>query len=108
MNAMVSLTHNTIVQSISITFISICSITGFLSVTTSLFDVLTDGLKREKHGKQRIFVALLALLPPMLIVILYPSIFTHALAYAGKCCLYVLVILPIAMFAKQRYWRKVA
>ena len=104
MKDIASLTHHVIVQSISIAFISICSITGFLSVTTSLFDTLTDGLKRKKHGKQRYLVALLALLPPVLIVVINPSIFIHALAYAGVCCLYILVLLPMMMFAKQRFF----
>jgi len=103
-----ALTKMTIVQSISVVFISICSITGFLSVSTSLMDVLTDGLRYEKRGGHRARVAALAFLPPMLIVILYPQIFIHALAYAGACCLYVLVALPIAMFVKQRCVGKMA
>lgn len=106
MNAISSLTQLTIVRSISVVFISICSITGFLSVSTSLMDVLTDGLRYEKRGKHRMLVATFAFLPPMLIVILYPEIFIRALAYAGACCLYVLVALPIAMFVKQKWCKK--
>lgn len=102
MSNIAALTHDAFVKTISVVFISICSITGFLSVTTSLFDVLTDGLKRKKHGKERVLVAAIALLPPMLIVILDPAIFIHALAYAGMCCLYMLVVLPITMFIRQR------
>jgi tyrosine-specific transport protein len=97
-----ALTDIKVVRSISIVFISICSITGFLSVSTSLMDSLTDVFKREKHGSHRLWIAAIAFLPPMLIVILYPEIFIRALAYAGACCLYVLVALPIAMFMKQK------
>ena len=102
MNAISALTHHVIVTTISVTFISICAITGFLSVSTSLFDTLTDGLKYQNHGKDRVIIALLALAPPVLIVTVYPSIFIHALAYAGLCCLYMLMFLPILLYIKNR------
>lgn len=102
MNEISALTHHVIVTTISVTFISICAITGFLSVSTSLFDTLTDGLKYQNHGKDRVIIALLALAPPVLIVTLYPSIFIHALAYAGLCCLYMLMFLPILLYIKNR------
>lgn len=93
-----SLTHHNMIKSISVIFISICSITGFLSVALSLMDVLTDGFKRERYGTHRLWIALLVFLPPTLIVIFDPAIFIRALAYAGVCCLYILVALPIAMY----------
>ncbi|OGT46928.1 MAG: hypothetical protein A3E82_02655 [Gammaproteobacteria bacterium RIFCSPHIGHO2_12_FULL_38_11] len=102
MSEMAALTHHVIIKSISITFISICSITGFLSVATSLVDVLTDGLKQKKHGSHRIWIALLAFLPPVLVVIFDPAIFIRALIYAGYCCIYILVILPIGMYISKR------
>lgn len=95
MHALASLTQHPVIESISVLFVSICSVTGFLSVGLSLFDTLKDGLHdvMPKPG-----IAGLALLPPMLIVIFYPAIFIQALAYAGMCCLYVLVILPVMMY----------
>ncbi len=99
-----ALTHHDIIKAISAAFISICSVTGFLSVSLSLMDVLADGLNRKKDGWNKIFIALLALLPPMLIVIFDPAIFTRALAYAGFCCLYILAVLPVTMFLKLKYW----
>lgn len=90
--------HLDIIKALSVVFISICSITGFLSVSLSLMDVLADGLQRKKTGWNKLFIATVALLPPLLIVIVDPAIFTRALAYAGFCCLYILAILPIAMF----------
>lgn len=101
MNEISALTHHVIVTTISVAFISICAITGFLSVSTSLFDTLTDGMKYKNHGKDRVIIALLALGPPVLIVTLNPSIFIHALAYAGFCCLYMLVFLPILLYIKN-------
>lgn len=102
MSEMVALTHHVLLKPISVVFVSICSVTGFLSVSLSLMDVLADGMKREKKGKNRMIIALLALLPPTLVVIYDPAIFIRALSYAGLCCLYVLVILPIVMYVKQR------
>lgn len=97
-----ALTHHDIIKSLSITFISICSITGFLSVSLSLNDVLADGLQRNKEGWNKAMIAALAFIPPMIIVIFDPAIFTTALAYAGICCLYILAILPIAMWMRLR------
>lgn len=102
MSEISALTHHVILKSISVVFISICSVTGFLSVSTSLMDVLTDGLRNGKHANNRIGIATLTFLPPLLIVIFYPAIFIHALSFAGLCCLYILVALPIAMYIKQR------
>ncbi len=103
MSDIAGLTHYVMIKTISVAFISICSITGFLSVSTSLLDALTDGLKRKNKGGERMAVAALTFLPPMLIVIFDPAIFIHALAYAGVCCLYILVVLPVAMYMRQRF-----
>ncbi len=102
MSELTSLTHHVMLKSLSVVFVSICSITGFLSVSLSLLDVLGDGLRWERRGKYRLFLALLTFIPPMVIVIVDPAIFIDALSYAGVCCLYVLVALPIAMYIKQR------
>ncbi|OGT43442.1 MAG: hypothetical protein A3F13_08660 [Gammaproteobacteria bacterium RIFCSPHIGHO2_12_FULL_40_19] len=102
MSHLAAITHDLFLKSISVVFISICSITGFLSVSTSLLDALIDGLKCNKNNSQRMMVAALTFLPPMLVVIFDPTIFIHALAYAGICCLYILVALPVAMYVRQR------
>lgn len=98
MHALIQLTHYPLLKSISVVFISICSITGLLGVSLCLVDFLADGLKKQKSGWHHLLLICLCFLPPMLIVILRPSIFTHALAYAGLCCLYILIALPIAMY----------
>lgn len=108
MSYIAALTHHGMVKTISVVFISICSITGFLGVSLCLMDFLADGLKKEKHGKHRIGIAALAFLPPMCVVMFDPAIFIYALKFAGACCLYILVALPIAMFLQQRFCRKMA
>lgn len=108
MHQIANLTHHPILTSLSIVFISICSITGFLGVSLCLTDFLADGLKRKKQGKNRILLAIITFTPPTGIVIFDPAIFTRALAYAGGCCLYILVALPIAMFLGLQYKKTVA
>ena len=93
-----ALTHHPIVETSSILFVSICSVTGLLGVSLSLMDFLADGLHRKKQGRNKIILTLLTFAPPMLIVIIKPSAFTYALTYAGFFCLYVLVALPIVMY----------
>ncbi|MDF1653639.1 MAG: aromatic amino acid transport family protein [Coxiellaceae bacterium] len=98
MRHLVDITHNPIVQSLGVAFVSICAITAFLGVSVSLMDFLTDGLKLKKQGKGGAVIALATYLPPVLIVLMAPSIFTSALAYAGIFCIYILILLPIAMW----------
>ncbi len=102
MQQIAQLTHHNIIKTLSVIFISICSITGFLGVSLCLMDFLSDGLKREKQGKNHALLAIITFLPPTIIVIFDPAIFTRALAYAGACCLYILVALPIGMYISYR------
>lgn len=105
MKQLVMVTHYGFIKTLSVVFLSVCSITGFLGVSLCLMDFLADGLQRQKHGKHKLMLALLTFLPPMLIVLLRPEIFIHALAYAGLCCIYILIILPVAMYIAGRHKR---
>ena len=87
-------------------FMSICALTSFLGVSLSLVDFLADGTKIDKRSKKGSLVYVLAFLPPMLIVLVDPNIFVKALSYAGIFCVILLIIIPIAMVACGRYWRK--
>lgn len=103
MTHIVALTQDKIIQSLGVIFISICSITGFLGVSVCLMDFLADGIRIEKKGKNKLSLAGIAFLPPTIIVIADPAIFIRALSYAGICCLYILIGLPIAMYCATRY-----
>lgn len=103
MQQLIALTKQPLLHSLSVVFISICSITGLLGVSICLVDFLADGLNRKKQGWNKIILLAITYLPPMLIVILKPQIFINALAYAGMCCIYVLIILPIAMYLAMKY-----
>lgn len=98
MMQLVSLTHHPVLQTFSIIFVSICSITGLLGVSLCLTDFLADGLKKKKEGWKALMLVILTMLPSTLIILFDPAIFTKALAYAGFFCLYILVALPIGMY----------
>jgi len=103
MTSIAAITNHTVIKSLSVIFISICSVTGFLGVSLCLMDFLADGIKVAKKGKNKIMLAALAFGPPVIVVIFDPAIFIYALAYAGFCCLYVLIALPVAMFIATKY-----
>lgn len=72
--------------------------TSYLGVTLGLFDFLADGLKMAKKGGQRLFLASLTFLPPLLIALYYPTLFIAALVYAGGIgCAILLGLLPTLM-----------
>lgn len=90
--------HYPIMTSLSILFVSICSITGLLGVSLCLVDFLADGFKVVKEGGKHFLLILLTFIPPMIIVMFWPQVFVAALAYAGALCIYILIALPIAMY----------
>jgi len=86
-------------------FTALCISTSFLGVGLGLTDFIADGLRVRKHGLALWFVLGLSILPPLLIVIIDPSIFIPALTFAGLCCIYLLVFLPALMAYVGRYCR---
>jgi tyrosine-specific transport protein len=87
-------------------FMSICAFTSFLGVSIGLVDFLSDGLKLPKQGSKGLIVYALAFLPPIVIVLLQSNIFIKALAYAGICCVWLLVILPALMVLFGRHGKR--
>lgn len=81
--------------------------TSFLGVTLGLLDFLADGLKKAKKGWSHVQLALLTFGPPLVIAILYPSLFLTALNFAGGIgCALLLGLLPIVMVWIARYRAK--
>lgn len=78
-------------------FTSICMVTAFLGVSLGLFDFLADGLKLQKTGKQGKSTLALTFIPPLMVVLVNPGIYLHALSYAGICCVILLLLLPALM-----------
>jgi tyrosine-specific transport protein len=106
MQDLVYLTHSSWLHAVSRIFVSICALTAFLGVSMCLFDFLSDGLQKTRLGAGRLRLAALTYLPPLLIVLFDPRLFTQALAYAGVLCVVVLIIMPAAMyfFARRKQW----
>jgi tyrosine-specific transport protein len=79
-------------------------LTSFLAQSLSLSHFLQDGLKLKKTMNSQIGVVLLTLAPPLVLAILYPSLFYKALNFAGGVCTVVLFgIIPGLMIWKGRY-----
>lgn len=78
-------------------FTSICMLTAFLGVSLGLFDFLADGLNLKKSGIQGKYTLALTFVPPLAVVLFNPGIYLQALAYAGVCCVILLLLLPILM-----------
>lgn len=83
-------------------FTSICMLTAFLGVSLGLYDFLADGLKLAKQGKHGLILLALTFLPPLAIVLINPGVYLHALAYAGICCVILLLLLPVLMAWRLR------
>ena len=84
-------------------FSSICMLTAFLGVSMALVDFLADGLQLQKRGIQGVILYSLTFLPALLIVVLYPGIFSKSLSYRGIFCVVLLILLPILMVWRGRY-----
>jgi tyrosine-specific transport protein len=60
-------------------------LTSFLPCALSFVDFLKDGISKLLHQKVRndFFIFLLVFIPPTVCALIYPSIFLHALGFAG-------------------------
>ena len=106
-NTLSHLLNNNIITFLAWVFTSICLATSFLGVGISLFDFLIDGLRLKPTDKNKIIVHLLSFLPPLIIVLFYPSAFMAALNYAGIWCASLLALLPALMASSGRYHQQI-
>lgn len=100
--ALAQVIHNPWINGFFNFFTSICMITAFLGVSLGLFDFLADGLNLKKHGHQGKATLIFTFLPPLAVVLFYPGIYLNALAYAGVCCVFLLLLTPTLMAWKER------
>jgi tyrosine-specific transport protein len=84
-------------------FTSICVATSFLGVSLCLWDFLADGLRIPKTSSGKLINAVATFLPPLIIVLFYPSAFIICLSYGGIFCVILLVMLPAFMAWRGRY-----
>ncbi len=79
-------------------------LTSFLAQALSLVHFLADGLKINYKKQESLGLCILALLPPLILSIIYPQLFFKALNFAGGICAVILFgILPAAMVWIGRY-----
>ena len=106
-NAVVPLKHfldNPSIYIIGQFFAFFALVTSFFGVTLGLLDFLADGLQIKKDSKNKIWLCLVILIPPLLISYSHPHIFLEALDFAGGYgCALLLGLLPILMVWVGRY-----
>lgn len=96
------------VVTIAQSFAFFAIITSFLSVALSFVDFLADGLKIKKTVNGKSVLCLMALFPPFVCAIAYPSIFLKALNFAGGFGAVILFgILPALMVWQGRYKKNI-
>lgn len=79
-------------------------LTSFLAQTLGLVHFLSDGLKVKSGKREEPWVCALALLPPLILSMIYPQLFIKALNFAGGVCAVALFgMLPAAMVWIGRY-----
>lgn len=88
-------------------FAAICLFTSFLGVSLALTDFLSDACSLQKKGIQKLGLFGLAFLPPLVLVMYFTGVFIEALKYAGICCVFLHIILPILMVWSARFYKKV-
>ncbi|MBS0620515.1 MAG: tyrosine transporter [Verrucomicrobia bacterium] len=84
-------------------------LTSFLAQALSLVHFLSDGLKITYKKGESPWMCALALLPPLVLALIYPQLFFKALNFAGGICAVILFgLLPVAMVWIGRYYKKEA
>lgn len=94
--------NNWIINSVHL-FTYVCITTSFLGVSLALADFIADGFKMKRTGVgARLNIMALVYVPPMVMVLFYPTAFVHGLALAGVFCIVLLMLLPALMALKIR------
>lgn len=95
---------SSIILKIAEAFAFFAIVTSFLGVALSFVDFLADGLKIAKTNKGKALLCFLALAPPFVFALIYPTIFLSALNYAGGLgAVSLFGILPALMVWRGRY-----
>jgi tyrosine-specific transport protein len=103
---LITITAKPVLQSFAWIFSAICTFTAFLGVSISLLDFLSGALNIPRTKRPKLFLMALTYVPPTLIAMLAPWLFVQALAYAGVCCVFLLIVLPLWMWVKCRALQK--
>ena len=77
-------------------------VTSFLGVSLALLHFLSDSLKMELKGKNRLILFFLVYLPPIIVTSFYPRAFVQILSFAGIFVAVLLGLFPAVMVLKQK------
>jgi len=102
------LLHKNAITLLAKFFTSICMATSFLSISLSLSDFLSDGLKIAKKGLGNVVVFSATFSPPVAIVLFCPDAFIRGLEYSGISCFMLMILLPAMMVWRGRYHQNLA
>lgn len=102
--ALVLTVQNKQVETLARLFTSICMVTSFLGVSLSLRDFLFDGFNVARTKSGSLLVHSFTFLPALIIVIFMPSIFIISIRYAGVSCIVLLILMPLLMVWRGRYY----
>ncbi len=81
--------------------------TSYIPLALSFFDFLADGLKWKKKGMKRVILCAIVFGIPLLIAIVYPTIFLVALGYAGGIsCALLFGLMPPLLVWVGRYIKR--
>ncbi len=84
-------------------------LTSFLAQSLALVHFLSDGFKIKSQNRENIKMCALALLPPLILSVIYPQLFFTALNFAGGVCAVVLFgVIPVCMVWKGRYTKQLS
>jgi len=108
MTALQDIVNSETISEMSKLFTSICVATSFLGVSLCMTDFLADGLNIDKRGWGNLKIITLTYLPPVVIVLFYPTVFMKALNYAGTFTTTLLALLPALMVWRGRYVLKLS
>jgi len=104
LSALTSILQKDTVTVLAKFFTSICMATSFLSVSLSLSDFLSDGLRVKKQGfLGNLIVIGATFAPPLLLVLFYPNAFLLGLEFAGISVFILTILLPPLMAWAGRY-----
>jgi len=85
-------------------FAFLAATTSYMGIGIAFLDFLADGLKIQKKGLWKFFLYSLIFVVPLIISLIYPTIFFKALGYAGGIgCVLLLGVMPTAFAWVGRY-----
>lgn len=102
--AILVITHSSVMANAVKLFSSLALITSFLGVGLGLLECLEDLIKHSFNAQAgRITLGFLTFLPPIAFALFYPEAFIMALGYAGQMFAFYAVVLPVALVWKARH-----